>query len=275
MITDRFFTIFTICAAALLAACSGNNKGTEKVPADSVAEVVKIDTITCNHINFSDSTKHLQLKLYVETPETKNEILNASVYEWICNFAESTYLGKQDDMKALFEYMWQMHKKGLEDMSDGAPQSMWEIRITKASETKDVLTYFASMESYDGGAHGGYSYIFQMFDRNTGKRLGWNIFIDKLALYDFMEEGLVSYFNSFDETANKYTKENIEETLMLETPGFIPLPKSEPWFSNDSIFFTYQQYEVCCYADGMPTFGFPVSRLKKYISPQALKLLGR
>ena len=43
----------------------------------------------------------------------------------------------------------------------------------------------------------------------------------------------------------------------------IPFPKNDPWITAAGVVLCYSEYEIACYADGMPTFTIPESVIKK------------
>ena len=62
--------------------------------------------------------------------------------------------------------------------------------------------------------------------------------------------------------------------FILHLSGIIPLPKQyEPYPSADGIVFTYAQYEIACYAAGMPTFTIPYSDVQPFLSEDFLKII--
>ena len=70
------------------------------------------------------------------------------------------------------------------------------------------------------------------------------------------------------------TEEALRERLQIEGT-LIPLPAWTPYPDGDALTFVYQQYEIACYADGMPSFTLPLEEIDPYLTPAARRLLGR
>ncbi|MDE6438615.1 MAG: RsiV family protein, partial [Muribaculaceae bacterium] len=46
-----------------------------------------------------------------------------------------------------------------------------------------------------------------------------------------------------------------------------------PYFMKDGVVFLYQQYEIACYAAGMPACVIPYSALLPFMTPAARELV--
>jgi hypothetical protein len=44
----------------------------------------------------------------------------------------------------------------------------------------------------------------------------------------------------------------MESLLTMENNDYFPLPQAAPYFTADGVVFIYQQYEIACYAAGLP-----------------------
>ena len=54
----------------------------------------------------------------------------------------------------------------------------------------------------------------------------------------------------------------------------IPLPSWNPYpDGKGGLVFTYQQYEIASYAEGMPSFTIPVKEVVAFLSEDARRLL--
>jgi hypothetical protein len=108
------------------------------------------------------------------------------------------------------------------------------------------------------------------FDRESGERI--KILKDDVAgaMQPLLVKGLISYFSEYGEPM---TEENLMEHLMLWETTQIPLPGWDPYPSADGLVFTYQQYEIASYADGMPNFTVPYKDVAPYMTPQAKNVL--
>lgn len=152
--------------------------------------------------------------------------------------------------------------------------SGWEydFSLTKTADTLGYVVFQNLDYIYTGGAHGGMIGHGDMtFDRKTGERI--KILKDDVvdAMQPLLVKGLISYFSEYGE---QMTEESLMEHLMLwEEITQIPLPTWDPHPSADGLVFTYQQYEIASYADGMPNFTIPYEDVAPYLTPQAKKVL--
>ena len=88
-----------------------------------------------------------------------------------------------------------------------------------------------------------------------------------------LREGLKSYFA---ENGVKMTDNELFENLQIGISGndrTIPLPMLQPFPTGEGLVFTYQQYEVACYAAGMPSFVVPYNKIAPYLTEEASRLL--
>lgn len=133
--------------------------------------------------------------------------------------------------------------------------------------TDKFVTYGASTYAYIGGAHGASSYNGEVFSLADGSRIGRNMFRNGSTdeLRRLLERGLQQYF----EVPNT---DELYGRLMLESDT-LPLPAATPQFFADGICFTYGQYEIAPYADGMPSCIIPYAEAKPLLTPTAAALL--
>lgn len=118
---------------------------------------------------------------------------------------------------------------------------------------------------YYGGAHGGVSGTGPItFLKSSGQKVDHFISPDAAkAMQPLLRKGLLRYYADCDEPL---TDTQLSERLQIEGT-IIPLPRHSayPNATADSLIFTYQQYEIACYADGMPSFTIAISDLAPYL----------
>ena len=89
-----------------------------------------------------------------------------------------------------------------------------------------------------------------------------------------LKKGLKEYFNENADEKIK-TDQQLMEQLMLpeESKGLIPLPAwtPSPDEKGKGLVFTYQQYEIACYAVGMPSFVLTWEELKPFLKDDILE----
>ena len=58
----------------------------------------------------------------------------------------------------------------------------------------------------------------------------------------------------------------MENLLTMENNDFFPLPQAAPIFREDGVEFVYQQYEIACYAAGMPACVISYDLLEPFLT---------
>jgi hypothetical protein len=134
---------------------------------------------------------------------------------------------------------------------------------------KDGVTSIVDMS---GGAQGGMGGLGCMtFNRSNGKKIT-NFFTKGAAekMQGMLKKGLKAYFS--EAGAPVKTDKELMEQLQIEG-NIIPLPVQEPYPSATGLIFTYQQYEIACYAARMPSFTVPYEQVMPYLTNEVKELL--
>ena len=152
----------------------------------------------------------------------------------------------------------------------------YSMDVTKTSEDSTFVVFNDTEYAYIGGAHGGVfgwgGITFRFSDGSIVKDfLKDNVLKDMQPL---LKKGLKEYFNeNADEKIT--TDQQLMEQLMLpeESKGLIPLPAwtPSPDEKGKGLVFTYQQYEIACYAVGMPSFVLSWDELKPFLKEDILE----
>lgn len=147
-----------------------------------------------------------------------------------------------------------------------------EIEIRKAYENAQIVTFVCTCQTYNlGAAHGGYSISGATFRKSDGKRFGWNMFNNVSNMNEVLKNGLKEYFEV-------QTDEELKDDLMIDefaSVDYLEHPNVEPWVTEKGIEFVYQQYEIACYAAGLPSFTLPLSKAQKMLTPTAKALMAK
>ena len=170
---------------------------------------------------------------------------------------------------------------GINDDADSAEcilASELSTCVMKKCETKSYVTYRSFSYIYSGGAHGMAGDVGFTFDKKTGEKVQKILSPKHIkALQPMLKTGFRSYFR---EMAKSNGSRNIEsevkdnmDNLLLEHK-IISLPENGVSLSPEGVVFIYGEYEAGCYAIGMPTFTVPYSKIGKYLSPKARRLVG-
>ena len=156
------------------------------------------------------------------------------------------------------------------------PHWSYDYKLQKTADTLNYVVFLSQDYTYTGGAHGGMGgdgYI--TFDKTDGHVVSQ--FVDTtrvVAMQPLLVEGLKQYYSEAGE--QPMTTDELFERLQLPFDGpkrQIPLPLWQPCPTSEGLLFCYGQYEIACYADGMPSFVVPYSKIKLFLTDDALNLL--
>lgn len=162
------------------------------------------------------------------------------------------------------------------EFKEGVTQWDYSMDVTKTSEDSTFVVFNDTEYAYIGGAHGGVfgwgGITFRFSDGSIVKD-----FLKDNAVKDMqplLKKGLKEYFNENADEKIK-TDQQLMEQLMLpeESKGLIPLPAwtPSPDEKGKGLVFTYQQYEIACYAVGMPSFVLTWEELKPFLREDILE----
>lgn len=162
------------------------------------------------------------------------------------------------------------------EFKEGVTPWDYSMDVTKTSEDSTFVVFNDTEYAYIGGAHGGVfgfgGITFRFSDGSIVKGfLKDNVLKDMQPL---LKKGLKEYFNENADEKIK-TDQQLMEQLMLpeESKGLIPLPAwtPSPDEKGKGLVFTYQQYEIACYAVGMPSFVLSWDELKPFLKEDILE----
>lgn len=260
---------FTLGLVLLLASCQFFTNKTDKTTTE-----LKTDSIT-----FKKTIRPFNYSITVDYPVSGNPALVRNIREWISESLDGTYQGELADTSALFAFYADKYLKEstenedndfigylLEDSIDC--EQSFEFRL--AWENESLVTYTMSNYYYGGGAHGGYIHLGATFRKSDGRHFGWDMIRKGTDINDDLKEGLKKYFEV------KTDDELMEELMLTENwrdASCLPLPTTEPWIDGDGLHLIYQQYEICSYAQGMPSVDLSMDRTKEVVTETVKKEL--
>lgn len=128
---------------------------------------------------------------------------------------------------------------------------------------------------YRGGAHPLSGTSYTIFDLKNKRTLLPNDIFKKDAkekLTSLVAKGLYQYFKVKDFAGLKENLLLYPDTI--KSLSQLPLPVTAPAFTKEGVLFVYQQYEIACYAAGMPTTVIPYKDLAECFTPAVKELLG-
>lgn len=150
----------------------------------------------------------------------------------------------------------------------------WEhdYSMAKIADNGPYAVFMSMNNIYNGGAHGGVTGRGAMtFDKRDGHLVKPMLLPGCTdAIQPLLVEGLIEYYK--DEYM-EMSREDLMEHLHIEG-NTIPLPSWTPYPTDDGLVFTYQQYEIASYSDGMPSFSIPYTTIKPFLTEEAARLLG-
>lgn len=160
-------------------------------------------------------------------------------------------------------------------MLENVPQWEFSMSIKRIANTKTFSVYDSQAYAFYGGAHGlefGTGAI--TFDKANGKKISRFILPDATeALQSQIRWGLLDYYHDNDEMI---LSDELNGKLLIDG-DIIPQPQANPFpnATGDSLIFTYAQYEIAPYCDGMPSFKLSVKKLLPYLTAEGKALLCR
>ena len=253
---------FTLGLILLLTSCGywSNKENT------STTEL-KTDSIT-----YKKATPPFNYSVTADFPVNGNAALVRNIREWISESLGGTYQGELADTNALFSYYAEKYlNEQTENEDNDFIQYMLEDSIECEQsytfnltwENDSLVTYTMSNYYYGGGAHGGYILLGATFRKADGRHIGWDMIRKDTDLNEDLKKGLKKYFEVT-------TDEELMEQLMLadnwRDASSLPLPTTEPWIDGDGLHMIYQQYEICSYAQGMPSVDLSMERTKEVVT---------
>lgn len=192
-------------------------------------------------------------------------------YDKLLSMAMSDY----DDRIKFLDEDTTMLEEDKERIRKDIPMWAFDLNVSKTTDTLNFVVYDSQIYCYYGGAHGGITGTGSMtFSKETGSKVEQFIKTDATAsLQKLIRKGLIQYYREAYDTIND---KELSERLQIEGT-MIPQPQRTPCLNatGDSLIFTYGQYEIACYADGMPSFILPVKDLTPYLTPEGKALIDK
>lgn len=239
--------IFPIsCLLLLLASCGGddeNNVEFQTVTADKTA-------ILSNEELSPTCTVHLQLEEATETNGHRGELINATVMKRLLDREEASMKLAAD---AFAESYTDSYKKTMlplynQDRADTTKRSWYQyhyiINCSTQKGSKGTVAYLATIDYYEGGAHGINQLITLNFEAKTGRQL---------TLTDIFAPGYEQPLKNVLLKALK-AKTGCSTLAALHEKGYLYsmdiFPSENFILGDETITFVYNPYEIAPYAVG-------------------------
>ena len=183
------------------------------------------------------------------------------------------YSGDLTDGQAMVRYYGQQGADSLRAMDHTytvAPYS-YTASVRKVADTPRYVTYSTESYSFLGGAHGSAMSFTYNILKPSGRVLTATVDTAQvMKMQPLLAQGVADYISV---QGQKVTAKEVLGLLFIDN-GIIPLPKCTPYLTPTGLCFIYQQYEIGPYAMGMITFTLPYGKVKPYMTPEALQLVG-
>lgn len=288
-----------------LASCAGKNVVDSESLSQEKGTKTYIYKDSCRHLVLS-----ISLEIPIDNDSATILIRDSLISDFILSVSQSgcwedntpdikPYKGNKNDLqyivnyygKTVFDRLLLMAKSDYEQriayldedttitedekqrISKDIPQWEFVLETKKTSDTLNFIVYDSQIYCYYGGAHGGVTGIgATTFEKKSGNKIEAFLETDAtVALQTVIRKGLLHYYNGMGEHIKD---KELNERIQIEGT-IIPLPQRCPYPNNtaDSLVFTYGQYEIACYADGMPSFNVAVKDITPYLTVKGKALL--
>jgi len=191
----------------------------------------------------------------------------------------SKYQGSIDDRIAVFDYMVRYFTNDVKPMieNDG---DWWERRYYSSLSLRAkysngrFVTYQMATNENRNGAHGYYTLQMVSYDPIHCRAIDWNYIFKPgsagqvVKMLEHIAEADSEYM-SWNANIYRYTYHKDEEWYDAKET-FLP----NPALTDEGIVFSYQPYEIACFAAGMYHFTIPYNRLMDYLTDEAKWCLG-
>ena len=275
---------FALMFGVVFSACKRENKAGNTLQVEQNLEVKKKTTIVPEFQIFKaeDSTEFCRVELSIEYPVKGEELYLDSVRNWMNNILKTDVFNWEggnirkfkgdlsDGQKLVNHYAAAQMKKDIDkDERDFLREMgvMYECshNVEVSFKGENLTSVYFSTYVYTGGAHGGILNSAAIFNNKDGKQIGREIFKDTKKVKSHIIRGLMKYF----EVKNKRA---LSECLLVSLDT-LPLPVINPYFNENGLVLSYNQYEIAPYAAGMPTDIITWKECQEYLKPEIFELI--
>lgn len=280
-------TLFLISSILIIAmsACSSKKTASQSGSDDSIniSGEKATGTLAFDSISWKDSTvfsaqSMAKVELMCTFPYAKggtldkgNAMLMDSIRCWICEQFDDSLHKNKEKIKELIpsfgKKQLKSDSKELSELQGDLEYACYEYdtRIGMEYEDENYITMSCMTYVYMAGAHGSTIEFCKTFSKKDGHRCEWELVssLSKKELIEKIHNGLMEYFQIEGQTKAERDKALRELLFGDDSYGGMteyvynnnfPMPTTPPFLTKQGITMTYQQYEIACYAAGMPTF---------------------
>ena len=278
-ISTVFFVLIAIIIA--LSSCKGKSGGnTENTDSTVIADgtidnVTGAEKIVFDSVLWAKTTnvaKNGKVSVSIKYPYIKNgrENVQDSIFAWEKELLDSrgvktSFLELAKKRGTMLTDSLSKDLKSILDVyeEEEIKELTYSMNVSVVYEDDEYFTLEGIIYTYLGGAHGSTINVGQTFCKVSGKRIDWELLkgYTTKELRSEIKNGLKGYFDIPKNAAD--SDEQLQNSLMIDEESFcnaFPLPECRPYLTNKGVCIRYQQYEIACYAAGMPECYLPVKK---------------
>lgn len=198
------------------------------------------------------------------------------------NKQHKTYKGSIRDTNALGRFASKRYF-ALKKLEYGDDRMEYPVVLNQAFSLRLVSSngkYFSYQQctyDYSGGAHGYFTQEIFSFVPSSNEEIDWNWLFKpncRDAVLDLFYHVVQknSKYKRFENTNSiAEIRENFEVRFDVQNNGYTFL--SQPGLTDEGVMFSFQPYELSCFAAGCFHFTIPYKDLKPYMTAKAIQLL--
>ncbi len=279
--------IFVLSIALLFGACNSSSKKKsleEVIPLEETEQQEEIDAtdepevaISFERINVKESKDGVNYSLNILLPKANNPqttaIRDALVQGFFDTFSSMEHKSGESIRDFALRQMQELiADKNEMDEEDASEAWQMEFTIDTLRKAKRYIIFTASGYQYMGGAHGGSFGKSLTFRLSDGKQIT-EFFKNPSdpAIRPLLLQGLCEYFNQ-GQNPGTVTMDNIGDYLLTDVSE-LKMPADEPCLMPEGMLFTYAEYEIASYSEGMPEFVIPYKKLMPYLTDEVRQLV--
>ena len=237
-----------IAAAAILVSC-GSKDTTDGLRFETVKATRSV-SITSEK-GAPQCSVNLQLAAAIGEPSERTKTINAVLAERLLDMEGLSLQQAADSFAGKYtrDYVKNFAPLYREDRNDPEKRSWYEYHYNITGEAHEgregITVYTATIDYYEGGAHGINQRLVMNFDNETGKLLTLSdVFIPgyEQALNDLLQKALIEKVDAKD-IDDLHAKGYLYSMDMFAPENFV--------MGEDNITFIYNPYEIAPYAMGL------------------------
>ncbi|MCW3162550.1 RsiV family protein [Chryseobacterium oryctis] len=263
----NIFVSFTLSLFFIFSACKKTENKNNTISNIDTVQTLVVDSVQVNDsIKINDSLSVKYFSKYLVFPSIKDKKLLDSVYWGNKGMKDYSKQSLQNLLqKEKNDYFLAVKNESKDWVSNIGFAQTWnsDFSMNLKSNVNDYMHIQYLTSSYEGGAHGNYSFSERVFDLKN---------LRKLELKDIttmsskkLEELLMKNINKVpSETTDSDGEVKNSEMLLVEI-----IPATENfYFDNKNLYFHYSPYEIAAYAAGDIVIPVSWDELKGTLNPQ-------